>query len=262
MATPPAAQHRDLEEKFRQLNRAVADLRAAVARRPKFEVSSGDLTISGGDLVVDGGDFLLLDTDGSTVFRLGPQQYGDRGVSMYREDGTPALEVREQFDGFGQKLRVLDSVGNELLSEFQVGAGLRRPFLPIPTAPSGAPSGWGKYGPERATTSGTFVSLFTGDARRVNPLIRVIIAVKCSDATTAAEVRLVDESNGNVFDAFLLGPDWTGVLAAGSTAWQEQDSVLSSPDVPYEGRYRFEVQARRTAGAGTVTVAVAQIMGG
>src|SRR5437868_3215629 len=125
MATPRAAQHRDLEQRLRNIE---AGLRQAITRslrRPKFEVSDGDLMINGGDLIVDGGDFLLLDTDGSTVFRLGPQVNGDRGVSIYRENGAAAVVSAKRFPGSSdQSIAVYGRGGQALMVEEELGDGL------------------------------------------------------------------------------------------------------------------------------------------
>lgn len=261
MATPESAKHRDLEQRFRDLERTVRDLTGRVLQRPKFEVSDGDLTIRGGALIVDGGDFLLLDTDGSTVFRLGPQQLGDRGVSIYRENGTVALEVREQVDGFGQRLRMLDDAGNVLFAEYGLGNGLERPRLTMQVHPNAAPAGWGEYGPERTTTSSTFATLFVAHSRRQNVLLNPLLAVKCSDATTAAEVRIREATTGQVLDNFFAPGDWVGSWPAGSTAFVESAPVVVGVG-GHDAPIKLEVQARRTAGAGTVTVACPRIMGG
>lgn len=259
MATPESAKHRDLEQRFRDLERAVRDLTSRALQRPKFEVSAGDLTVRGGALIVDGGDFLLLDTDGSTVFRLGPQELGDRGVSIYRENGNVALEVREQLDGFGQRLRILDDSGYEIMSEYQIGPGLRRPLLTLQVHPTAAPAGWGSMGPERTTTSSTFTALFVANTVRQNALVRPYVNVKCSDATTAAEVRVVETISGTQLADLFTGT-WTGVVPTGTTAYMEHLPALQAPRLPEE-RLNLEVQVRRTAGTGTVTVAVPTMVG-
>lgn len=48
MATPYAAEHRDLESRFRRLESKIAELQAAGARRPAYVYESGELTISPG----------------------------------------------------------------------------------------------------------------------------------------------------------------------------------------------------------------------
>lgn len=265
MATPPAAEHRDLEARFRKLEQAVKALAAAVTRRPKFEVSSGDLTINGGDLVVDGGDFLLLDTDGSTVFRLGPQEHGDRGVSIYREDGPVALSVSQLFEGSGQQeIRIMDRFGNEIVGEESLGSGLSAPWLSIPlqpvmdtpASPQAGPWGW-----EVPVATTAWTTAHQGWFSRTNQFASFRLRIAASDTTTAAEARVVDAATGTVLGQF-LEPPLVGGRAAGSTDYAEvlleSLVVLGSPNTSQS----VQVQVRRTAGAGTLRVAVPESRGG
>lgn len=266
MATPQGAEHRDLEARFRKIERKLADALAAVTRRPKFEVSAGDLTIRGGNLVVDGGDFLLLDTDGSTVFRLGPQFFGDRGVTISREDGSQALAMSQPFDGFdGQILTLQDRWGSVLMQEAVFGTGHDAPYLALPFQPvtaASAAANTGPHGLEVATTSGTFTDAFKWRGIRANPWLRFRMQVKCSDTTTAAEVRVVNQATGTALAPF-LGSPWTGTRATGSTAYVAVDPGvgLGAPDDPGD-TIALAVQVRRSAGAGTVTVALDTATGG
>lgn len=266
MATPTAAEHRDLEARFRKIERQLRDVLAAVTRRPKFEVSAGDLTILGGNLVVDGGDFLLLDTDGSTVFRLGPQFFGDRGVTISREDGSQALSMSQPFSGFdGQIITIQDRFGSVLMQEAAFGTGHDAPYLPLPFHPVTAAStaaNTGPHGLEVATTSGTFADLFRWRGIRSNPWLRFRMQVKCSDLTTAAEVQVVDVGTGTPLSPFLASP-WLGSRATGSTAYVAVDPAvgLGAPGDPGD-MVELAVQVRRSAGAGTVTVALDTATGG
>ena len=169
MATPRAAVHRDVEQRFRDIEAKVRQVLTVLGQRPKFEVTSGDLTLSGGSLVVDGGDVVMLDTDGSTLFKLGPQEFGDRGVSIYRENGTPALEVTKPNVNAVQAWRMKDSSENVILAESGFGAGLGRPRLPSHPFPTSTPA-YGAYGPEVSTSSTSWATLFAVHDRRQNPL--------------------------------------------------------------------------------------------
>lgn len=261
MATPRAAEHRDLERRLRDIETALRNLATVASQRPQFEVSAGDLTINGGDLVVDGGDFLLLDTDGSTVFRLGPQPHGDRGVAIYREDGSPAVVVARPGVGFDQGLSLHDAAGNVLLREASLASGIDAPFFDIPLQPYRATAGTvnaGPHGFESDTTSGAFETMHVASFARQNHLTRWWFQVSCSDATTAAEVRVL--GNGSQLTQY-AGAAWTGTRAAGAAGYQE----VASPRLVLPGAVHssvsVEVQARRTAGAGTVSVAVTQARG-
>lgn len=255
MATPAAAEHRDLEARFRKLEAAVKVLAAAIARRPQFEVSAGDLTISGGDLVVDGGDFLLLDTDGSTVFKLGPQEHGDRGVSMYREVGTPVMEVRKESSNLPQRWVMRDGFGNIVVSESAFGVGLSRPRLAHPVIPAATPT-YGVYGQEVSSAADTFTTVFRMECRRQNTNWQPRLQVSTSDTTTAAEVRVVNADFASfILNDFFTSADWIGAVAAGSTGFRQLDPTLVLFGNVDE-YIRLAVQVRRTAGTGTVKVAI------
>lgn len=264
MATPSAAKHRDLEARFRNLEAAVSDVRAALSKRPKFEVSSGDLTISGGDLVVDGGDFLLLDTDGSTVFRLGPQEHGDRGVSLYREDGAAALTVKKLFSSStDQIIEIRDRHGNLLMGEAGIGAGMTGPSLAIPFVPVQATSGplsFGPHGPEVTTSDSAWTTVFSATFPRHNQFASVAFQVKPSDVTTAGELRVRDRPAANVLGEF-AAPDWVPTIPAGVADYQEVSNGVLYQVAGVNDETTLDVQVRRTAGAGSLTVAVSAAYG-
>lgn len=264
MATPRASEHRDLEQRFRSIESKLRDLATAALRRPKYEVSDGDLTINGGDLVVDGGDFLLLDTDGSTVFRLGPQLHGDRGVSIFREDATPAFTVRKLLAASSeQNWQLHDNDGNVVASEAVFGSGLERPFLPLPFQPYLAVAGAvnvGPHGHELPVSSGTWTTTHVIRTPRINQFAQWRWQIGASDAATAGEVRVLNESTAAGLTTF-GGPEWIGARAAGGTGYTE---VVSSPLVLpglFLSSMTLAVQTRRTAGTGTLNVALVSARG-
>lgn len=257
MATPRPAEHKDIEQRFRDIEQKLQSLAGQVAKRPQFTIESGDLTI-------DGGDVVMLDTDGSVMFRLGAQEFGDRGLSLFRENGSAVLELKR--DGVSpllqQAWRLKDGAGNVLVGEWAFGTGLTRPRIPMPVFPVAAPAGWGLNGPEVSTTSGTFTSLFRVDTRRQNPLYQPVLSIYCSDTSTAAEVQVIDVATSDPLDNFFGGGDWVGVHAAGSTATVEYTPALSGLPGSHDSRIQLDIQVRVTAGAGTVTLAVPSSMGG
>lgn len=218
-------------------------------------------TVGSGNWIIDGGDVIMLDTDGSVLFRLGAQAFGDRGLSVYRDNGTLAFEVAKPNALAVQAWRLKDSVGTEIVSESGFGEGLGRPRLPCHPFPTATPA-WAAYGPEVSTTSATFTTLFAMQDRRQNPLWAPAVMVKCSDTTTSAEVRVVHTTTGTALTEFGFGA-WAGVRPVGTTTYLELTPALIVPSTITVGdRYRFEIQARRTAGAGTVTLAIPESIGG
>lgn len=92
MATPRAAEHRDLEQRLRRLEQALQSLTSVALRRSQLSVTEGDFVVSGGgDVVVqDGGRLLDLYPTGEVAFTLGTFQSENDGAlfQIMEEDGT------------------------------------------------------------------------------------------------------------------------------------------------------------------------------
>lgn len=219
-------------------------------------------TIGSGGLVVDGGLVVMLDVDGSEMFRLGPQIFADRGLTIARESGTVAFEMRKTFSNSAtQSVYVRDDNGDVLLAEESLGNGLAQPYLPIPLQPVTATAtalNTGPWGPEVVVNSATFTSTHQAWFARHNQYGLFRIRIAASDLTTAAEVRVINVATGNPLNAFFQ-PAWLGTRAAGSTGYTEvvtpgADGLLLPGLVHTE--ISVAVQVRRSAGAGTLSVAV------
>lgn len=253
-----------VNRELQRLRREIESLRSE-RRAGATTIADGDIRLAnGGSLVVDGGDVVMLDADGSEMLRIGPQQHGDRGVSVSREDGSLALVVRKAFSNSTlQTLEIRDRLGNLIVSEEALGWGLSRPFLQIPMRPVMAtPTALmhGQYGPEVPVTSGTFETTHQAWYARHNQYGRFCFQIAASDATTAAEVRVINVATGNPLAAFFQ-PSWLGTRAVGDTAFVEVVSPpLSVPGDP-DDRISIAAQVRRSAGAGTLTVALPESHG-
>jgi len=227
---------------FRALRRAMDEFRAA-RRLERASIGAGGLTIdSGGYLAVQTPtgvqtvyvgalDAELNHTDGST----------QQGVWLRREDGTLALAVYADPSVLGndrQGISLWDSSGRIVVADDIVSGGLARPWIPI--------SGWyditGVEVPVSTTTSGTFTSVVEQQLYQQHPTVRVVMRVRCSDGTTAGEVRVMS-------GATQVGA--TQTIAAGTYA--QYEITGTSPIVP-GGWGILQIQARRTAGSGTVGV--------
>jgi hypothetical protein len=252
----PGWVNRELQNLRRQIEALRSERRAAATT-----ISDGDLRLSNGaSLVVDGGDVVLLDEDGSILFRLGPQEHGDRGFTLYREDGTVAVTAAKEDPTLPQALRILDASGNPLLTEWPFGNGAHRPRMPHPIHPAKAPAGWDEWGPHTSTTSATFERLWSGGTYKLNPLWGPRLYVWCSDATTAGEVKCVRKDTGTTYNLF-LGGTAALTVAAGTTSptlWSPAGCVLQGG---IDARIDYAIEARVTAGAGSVNVAVPISMG-
>ena len=250
--------------RFQKIERMIEALRSE-RRAAATTISDGDLRLANGaQLVVDGGDVVMLDTDGSALFRLGLQANGDRGVSVFREDGSIALAIRKAFPSSGaQSVEIRDRLGNLIVAEEALGSGMSRPFLHIPMVPvidtaTALPTG--PYGPEVPVTAATFTTTHRAWFARHNQYGRFMVQIAASDATTAAEVRIINAATNTVLGDFLAGP-WLGVRAAGSTTHVQVDPPrIFLPGAPDE-RVSVAVQVRRTAGTGTLSVALPESHG-
>jgi hypothetical protein len=245
-----------INRKFQALQRQIDALRS--------ERRAGATTIGSGGLVVDGGDITALDVDGSVIFRLGPQQHGDRGVTVTREDGVNAIALRKSFSNSTKQTLVLTDANNlPLVAEESLGTGLSYPFLPIPLQPAPAASGAvvaGPWGYEVTHASASWTTAHQAWYARHNQYGLFRLRVAASDATTAGEVRVINVASGLALGGFLSGA-WTGVRAAGSTGYTE----IVSPGLALPGTAHtsvsIAVQVRRTAGTGSLTVAVPESRG-
>lgn len=206
-----------------------------------------------------------MSANGVTVFKLGLQNYGDYGMTINREDGSPAVAVRKEFANVAQVVTVTDDTGNALLAEESLGSGLKFPILHIPMQPVQAVAGTlqcGPFGWQLPIATATFTSTHQAWYARGNQYGAFRVQISASDTTTAAEVRVINIGNGDQLGPFLSGP-WTGTRAAGSTGFVEVVSpALFLPGNPNENNVRIGLQVRRSAGAGTLQVALTESHGG
>lgn len=208
-----------------------------------------------GGITFSDNDVYMYDDDGSVLFRLGRQTHGDRGITIYRSNNVMALELRKPTAGDQQRISLYDRGENKIFSEAPFGFGLGRPFLTLPTQPVGGTATPGPFGWERTVSTSTFEDVFRWQGVRQNKFIRPVFNVRCSAADTAAEVRIVNAA-GSVMTYFLSSA-WVGAVAAGSTADQE---LKPAQGIEFTANFMSEqvarVQARRTAGTGSVAVSV------
>lgn len=245
------------------LNRELTKLRREIESLRSERRAASTTIGKGGSLVVDGGDVLMLDTDGSVLFRLGTQTHSDRGVSISRDDASLALAIRKEFPNTPQTVEISDADGNRIFAEESLGSGIRRPYLTIPMQPvqaTAAPMQAGPYGWQIPLTATTFTSTHQAWYTRLNQFGYFRAQIAASDTTTAAEVRVINVSSGDVLSPF-LGSPWVGTRATGSTGYVEVASPpLFLPGIPDE-QITIAVQVRRSAGAGTLQAALPESRG-
>lgn len=218
-----------------------------------------------GGVTITDNDVVMLGEDGTVMFRLGPQINGDFGFQISREDGTKAFTLSRLFAiSTQQELRLFDRFGNGLVEEEALGAGMSKPMLPIVMRPIQAAAATllaGPHGWEVPTSDAAWVTIFQSNYPRHNQYGTFRAMIAASDATTAAEMRLINAADGNHLGQFLAGP-YTATRAAGGTAYVE--TVLPSIVLPGDPHAdaSLALQVRRTAGTGTLQVALTYSNGG
>ena len=129
-------------------------------------------------------------------------------------------------------------------------------------ATSGTAVTYGADGLERPCISATFETIYQYTGTQQNVLWNLRLAVHTSDTTTAAELQALDLATGTPLMRFGALP-WLPAHPVGSTAVvvHEPAGGLLLPGA-WGSEPKLGVQARRTAGIGTVTVSVTKSIGG
>jgi hypothetical protein len=263
-----------INRKFRDIDTALRELRAE-KRLPGSQVAEGtDFSVRGILRVIGAlrlvGDMSLQSEEGVEIVRLGDMPFG-RGMTFVREDGTEAFTFRKSFaNSTHQDWSFKDRAGSGVVEENLVGAGLGKPSLEHPFQPVAASSGTavtcGPWGWERSSTAGTFETLFAYDGKVQNPFLDFKFVAVCSDGTTSGEIQVVDLVTGIPLPGFLSSASWLGVIPLGTTTQTiidpTPDQVTTPIGAGFGAQMRLGVQVRRTAGAGTITLAVPQAIGG
>ncbi len=200
--------------------------------------------IAGGDVTVgQGGTFKVATSTGGPQFYVGqispnhPDGSAQRGLLLYREDGTPVLSVYTA-DSSPQGLVIYDAGGNVVFADDRVsGQGLASPYL--------GQSGW--FGateyPTATTTGGGFVTVQHLPWIKQHPRVEANYLVRCSDGATSGEIRLVDDSGTQI------GP--TVAVGLGGFTYNSLAGPLAGV---FQQRMYLHWQARTTAGTGTIGV--------
>lgn len=241
MATPTPLSNGPewINQKLTELQRQIDELRGAVTLESAI--------IEDGDLVVDGGAIKSRDYNGTDLFYLGNVQPNltdgrpQRGMIWRRNDGTAVLALFDANPGDGsplnyrQALNWYDRAGNIVIADdTDGGIGLARPYVPYFMSSAGD---------NQAVTAAAFTETHVLAGPRQHPKMTVGITASASDGTTAGEVRIVAGAT------VLGGP--TTIPAGGSIA---PGYAFSLPAANYLDLEYLAIQARRTAGAGSIIV--------
>lgn len=267
---------RDFERTIRDMGRRMTVLEQLI-RKPLAGsglevVDTGQIAQTGsivipdnGLLEVDGGDVVMIDKAPSAaeLFRVGVQENGDRGLTVRRSDGTVALEIRKVFtpDDAAQAMMLRDRDGRVIAGDATLSpAGFDAPHLQLTFTPTDYTSG----ALAQSTSSATFAPLHECRTFRQNPFLAPQLMVRCSDATTAAEVQFYDVIHAGYLGGFFgTPPVHTVTVPAGTTAFTlfELPSSIQLPGQMSDPMH-LEIHARVTAGTGSVMVAPVRTVAG
>ncbi|MBI0374721.1 hypothetical protein JBE27_00125 [Streptomyces albiflaviniger] len=218
----------DVLDRLAALERQVKQLAGRANIRPALnQVLNGDVVIG------EGGQLYVRAPGGATVLQIGKlyTESDEFGFKVRREDGSLALGVYHGLTGDvgEQGIRMLDASGTEIFAEDVLNGGLARPYLPLPLPTDDSPSTW------PGTTSTSWTTLATSQGLVQHPYVRMK-ATPALDSSTNGQVRIVADGT---------------TLATGAV-----DSILTAtaalPGFTWGATVQFELQARRTAGTGTV----------
>ncbi|MFG1847769.1 hypothetical protein [Micromonospora carbonacea] len=229
----------DIMRRLRDLERQVRELLAG-RRLEAASIGRGGVTVK------DGGAIRVRDTDGSLLVWMGNLGNDLRGSVLYRAGGSAALGVFGTGTGGDVGfIGMYDRSGNPIVTDDVLsGRGLARPFIPLQVNEVSVPTA--------TTTSGTFTDVAVGMVSVQHPVMYAYLLVRASDVTTAGEVRLALQGVG-------IGP--TVTVDAGAYVYTSVGPFALTDPPPYGVIRGLSVQARRTAGAGTIGVRVMSIMG-
>lgn len=223
-----------IAELVADLSKRVADLEAG----NRIGYTSVDL----GSLNIQGGQFQV-----GSILYLGPVTMGSDtsdGWIFRRADGASVF-VLGGASNMDQFWALYDNEQNIIVSDDgQTNRGLARPYINIPfglhynfTFPA-------------ATTSGSFGGMWIARFPKQHPRVQVDVLAKMSDGTTAGEIRLLNNTTGQV----IAGPTAIAAGFLGVVQLGPVDLTLGSTmNLIHMGTIELEVQMRRTAGAGNVS---------
>lgn len=244
MATPAGAQHRDLEQRLRDMERQVQALTSALLHRRQQNVTEGDFVVSGGgDVIVrDGGAIKALHDNGTNgvhyggLVSEGTEIPTGVGLLVQTETGSDIARFGTTATPDGSQAIIRDRNERPIVyDDGPTGFGLGAPFLPVPLWKNGSSNGY-----TNSTT--TYETAYLGDMVVQFPYLRVY--VKCyAGATDEGQVRVL--LNGAVAGAAQTIPNGGTFLTFTiplHTAYAHNSTVS------------VEVQCRKLSGSNAVTI--------
>lgn len=192
--------------------------------------------------VLSQGSFEVKTPDGHTIMKCGQFVYYDEvvyGMAVFRHDGTTQFWSYDSPSG-GGFTSFWDEAQNILFSSDTVsGQGLARPYIPLRVMPYSE-----VLGAAPVTVSATFERLHRIHGEKQHPKIKLQIITR-SAADTTGEVQLAI-GGVNISDVI--------TVPLGDNTYRGMIGVVPGG---FLSELFIDVEARRTAGTGNVSVAVA-----
>lgn len=197
-----------------------------------------------GSAVISRGGLEVRHPNGEPALRVGEFEgySGEQlfGVAIRRADGSLAMWAWSDDTGANGYWSVMDRSGNIIMSDDAVsGQGLATPWLPVPFE---APT---TVVPDRTTVSGSYETLQQAVYAHQHPKLWVRLLVRSSAGDTTGQVRLTA-------DGVLVGSE----IDVAASDFKVVDIGPSEVAGAHMGFVDLTVQARRTAGTGTIGVRV------
>lgn len=238
----------DIISQFRRLERRVENLERS-QRISNTSIDEGSVVVNNGAVVSKhpNGVELLRAGVGETILPFDVDPTPGYVTRIRRGSGQTVFEVFTDTTGGESRVFIKDRNDNEILSEdWLVGRGLNRPFIPWE-----AKKVTDFTTPTDITTSGSFVGVYNIQGNYQHPALYVKIRVQ-ADIGTAGEIRLQD----NVLSTTM----WSDTISSGFNGDKEGIGNISGL-YTYGSNLGFEIQIRRTSGAGQIKTAMIMAYG-
>lgn len=219
----------DITDTLAKMQRQIDALQAQAGQRPALN------TIAGGTVsITSGGSLRVLDTDGSLMFLIGKisPNHTDgseqRGVLMYREDGTLALSIATGGPE-AQGIVIRDRAGHTIFAEDVVAGGLALPWLSYPSPGEEDTTRWPKTNVAAWTTIGRSRGITFSPRLKYH-------ATMTTDPGTTGQLRLLVD----------------GTTVATGSVGSALIGTVALPAFTYNAEVEFQLQAQTTSGAGYI----------
>ncbi|MER5783733.1 hypothetical protein ABT104_18720 [Streptomyces mobaraensis] len=215
----------DFLDRIRELERQVRELAGRSQIRPAMDqVSKGYVRIG------EGGAFGVFSPEGKQILGVGHWENGEYGLSMKRQDGSPAMSIRNGTDDkMPQPVRLFDPKGNEIWADDVKSGGIAAPYIALLPPQNTDVASWPK------TDSTSFTQIAVSYNSMWQPKMRLFLHTLADDGT-AGEVRVLVD-----------GQVWGPAVRAGQN-FDFTGFVGHGP----ESQIEISVEARRTKGTGHI----------